>query len=354
MSKIDFYFFSGTGNSKRVVDWFCSEALKNGIETKNINLSNERFTPPPPGPETLVGFISPTHGFNYPPLMIKYLLRFPRSEHKTKVFLMNTRAGMKLSKIFLPGFSGIALWLAALILLLKGYRIIALRSIDLPSNWISLHPGLRQKVVQSMFGHYEEATRVFARQIIAGRKVFKPSMILSFPIDIAIAPIALAYYLVGRFVIAKSFVSSLSCDKCGLCIRQCPVKAISMVNDRPYWSFRCESCMHCMNICPKRAIETAHGLLAAIIFILYSLILSAFYSWFPFSKWPVFSSNSILDKLIRFTFESVILFLLLLIVYRFTHYLKRYQWFDTIITYTSLTKYRFWRRYKAPKSPYLF
>lgn len=44
-----------------------------------------------------------------------------------------------------PGLSGLALILPALMLRLKGYRIKGLRPLDLPSNWISLHPGLRGK-----------------------------------------------------------------------------------------------------------------------------------------------------------------------------------------------------------------
>ena len=54
---------------------------------------------------------------------------------------------MKLAKLYLPGLSGATLLFAAIILRIKGYRIVGLRSIDLPSNWIFLHPGLKEKVV---------------------------------------------------------------------------------------------------------------------------------------------------------------------------------------------------------------
>jgi ferredoxin len=350
MDKIDFYYFSGTGNSKRVCDWFCDEATKNRIQVNRINLSDNRKTPDKIQPETCIGIISPTHGFNYPPLVLHFILRFPRTKNKTRVFLMNTRAGMKLSKLFLPGLSGIALWLSALVLLLKGYRIISLRSIDLPSNWISLHPGLRPKVVASMFAKYERDTRDYARKIISGNRVFRISLWLGMPIDLAIAPLAFGYYIIGRFVLAKTFMASHLCDRCNLCITQCPIKAISIVDSRPYWSFRCESCMHCMNICPRRAIESTHGYLTMVIVLLYSGILTALYSWYPPSDWPLVKTGFTGSGIIGFTFESLLIVLLLWITYRLVHYLKRYRWFDNLITYTSLTKYKFWRRYKAPRA----
>jgi hypothetical protein len=49
---------------------------------------------------------------------------------------MNTRAGVKLGQLFLPGLSGIALLLAAVVLMAKGYSIAGMRPIDMPSNWL--------------------------------------------------------------------------------------------------------------------------------------------------------------------------------------------------------------------------
>lgn len=349
MEAFSFYYFSGTGNSRKVATWFCDEMSNGGVKTSLIDIAKERETPNAPEQGTTIGFISPTHGFNYPPLFIYYLLRFPRANHNNNVLLMNTRAGMKLSKLFLPGFSGIAMWFAAIVLLIKGYRIIGMRAIDLPSNWISLHPGLRAKVVTSMFDHYETATRELAHKIMQGKKVFRPLLWIGMPLDLVITPIAMGYFFVGRFILAKTFVATNACDNCNLCINQCPVKAISMVQNRPYWSFRCESCMRCMNNCPKRAIETAHGILAVILLVLYAGILSLLYKYFPLKSWPVLGSDSIIDSFARFIIESALIFVLLLLIYRLVHYLKRYPWFDAVVAYTSLTKYKFWRRYKATR-----
>ena len=140
------YYFSGTGNAKKVTDWVSDAAKYRGLKTEVHNIANTPFMDISILPDTLIGIISPTHGFNFPPLVMNFIFRFPRSHSRNPVFMINTRAGMKLSKVFLPGLSGIAQLLAALILILKGYKIVGMRPIDLPSNWISLHPGIKATI----------------------------------------------------------------------------------------------------------------------------------------------------------------------------------------------------------------
>jgi ferredoxin len=348
MQKLNFYYFSGTGNSKRVVDWFCQQAVENGCDIIKTDITKPTEELKAPEQNNIIGFISPTHGFNFPPVMIDFLLRFPRTQYRNRVFIMNTRGGLKMWKIFLPGYSGIALWFASIILILKGYKVVGLRSIDLPSNWQSLHPSQGNKVVNSMFSHYEEHVRAFANKILSGKKVFKPSMKLSIFVDIPILPIAMGYYFVGRFILAKTFMASATCDNCGICMKNCPVKAISLVNNRPFWSYKCESCMRCMDNCPKRAIEAAHGFLTVVMVLTFTVIMALMYKVIPQLAFLEGSGWGV--SLLRFTFESVICLGILFVAYRIVHYLKRFGWFDVLVTYTSFSKLWFWRRYKVPKN----
>lgn len=114
--------------------------------------------------------------------------------------------------------------------------------------------------------------------------------------------------------------------------------AIKTINERPYWTFKCESCMKCINSCPKKAIETAHGLFIAIsllssitITILLNNILKL----------------SIQSGFIRFLLFSVVFFALLWVFYKLHHLLLRNRFFGKLISYTSLTHYKFWGRYKS-------
>jgi ferredoxin len=222
-----------------------------------------------------------------------------------------------------------------------------MRSIDLPSNWISLHPGLKEKVVISMHQRCKCIAITFAEKILNGKKNYRA--LYELPIDLFISPIALGYYFIGRFVLAKTFYASASCDNCMLCINQCPVKAIKLVDNRPFWSYRCESCMRCMNNCPKRSIETAHGFIIGSMILLNSTVLVLIYKYLAVSKYFNITGDSFINSLIRITFESIILFFFLILSYRIVHYLRRFKVFEWIIVYTSFTKYKFWRRYKSSK-----
>jgi Pyruvate/2-oxoacid:ferredoxin oxidoreductase delta subunit len=339
------YFFSGTGNARNVAQWFAGIAATRHIPSETINIANidrKHILPPPPG--SLIGFISPTHGFNYPPAMMYFIFRFPRSRGN-RVFIMNTRAGLKLSKWFIPGLSGIALWVAAIVLLIKGYKIAGMRSVDLPSNWISFHPGVKAPVVESIYARCKRITTVFAGKILDGKHVY--TAFQDIIQDILIFPVSIGYFFIGRFILAKSFYANNTCDNCDVCRINCPVGAIITVDHRPFWTYRCESCMRCMNDCPKRSIETAHGFIIAILFFINMGIMA----WF----WQLIGHLIVIPKGNGWTEILVtavgwgITFIAVVLLYRFYHYLLRVPVIRQLFYYTSFTRYKFWRRYKPSR-----
>ena len=134
----------------------------------------------------------------------------------------------------------------------------------MPSNWISIHPGLNDRTVKYLHKKNKERVGVFAQKIIQGKSYFKALLEVY---DLLLAPIALGYFVAGRFFLAKTFYASRDCNNCDLCIKSCPVRAIIKVDNRPFWTFNCESCMKCMSSCPEKAIETGHGFIAAFVFL---------------------------------------------------------------------------------------
>jgi len=338
------FYFSGTGNARHVAYWIDNVAKSKNFETEIIDISKLKSRKEIKIEKNcLIGFCSPTHGFNFPPIMFHFILRFPRTK-ANKVFIINTRAGMKMGKYFLPGLSGIAQYFSAFILWLKGYKVIGMHPIDLPSNWISFHPGIKPKVVESIYGKRKRETERFAHKILSGNTDRKALWDLIQ--DIAITPITVLYYIIGRFILAKSFYTSKDCTNCMLCINRCPVKAIKLVDKRPFWTHKCESCMQCMNICPERAIETAHGFVIGIFYFISSVLLVLIYKWLGISSIinqfiPVWLSG-----IVQFFIDTVLILFLFFSFYRLFHYLLRYKPFERLIYYTSLTRFKFWRRYK--------
>ncbi len=298
---------------------------------------------PVAGSKPLIGFAFPTHGFNAAPIMLRFIAGFPRGMGR-EVFLLNTRAGMKLYKLFLPGMSGVALLLPAFILWLKGYRCIGFRPVDLPSNWIWLHPGLRNKVIESIFSRCEKIVRKFTQKILAGKKVYRG--LFSIPVDILISPVALGYYIGGRFFLSKTFVANNKCNKCELCIRECPTSSIVLVSNRPYWKLTCESCMRCLNRCPEKAIESAHGMAIAFWLIFSAinaqvlLILINALDIIPGTWWWWLLSNII-------SIGGMVL--ITSVLYRIMHHAMAIKPVRNLVRFTSLTALPFWRRYTRKK-----
>ncbi|OQX79136.1 MAG: hypothetical protein B6D61_04105 [Bacteroidetes bacterium 4484_249] len=140
-----------------------------------------------------------------------------------------------------------------------------------------------------------------------------------------------------------------ACNSCEKCVNHCPVEAIKMINDRPFWSYKCESCMRCVNACPQRAIETTHTF-STVLIIISSLIISPLLikglKYFGAMDWI---NHSIIARNLWSIIDAGIFLLFVFISYRVLHFLMKYKIVNRIITYSSLSKYKFWRRYKPPK-----
>ncbi len=336
--KVIIYYFTGTGNALKAARWICEEAVKRNIEFKlypidrdykpNINKIES---------DTLIGFLAPTHGFNIAPAMLKFIIRFP-SNLNTDVFILNTRAGLKLFKLFVPGLSGAAQFLPMIILKLKGYSIMGGLPLDMPSNWLFFHPGLNLKTVNSIVNRCEKVTKNFAENILNGNKVFR-NMMITLPIDIALLPITFLYYFYGRFFLAKTMIYTSNCNGCMICVDTCPVNAIKIVKNKPYWSFSCESCMRCVNVCPHVSIQTSH-----LIFILALTIPSYLFNHFLIGLMSLPKSlySGLILSLLEMGITLIELFFIYILIQRF---LKN-KYFGGLFKYTSLSSY--WRKYLAP------
>ena len=338
------YYFSGTGNAKNTAFWIADEAKIKGLDTDIINIDkveSKNISQPPEN--TLIGFIAPTHGFHFPEIMRKFIRYFPKVKN-CSAFVVNTRAGLRTGKGFIPGLSGVLHYWSSIILRSKGFRVIGLQAVDLPSNWLSVHPALREKTIKLIYQHIEPKVRNFAIKITDGRKSYRA--LYDIIQDIIVAPIAILYILFGKYFFAKSFIASSDCDMCRLCETTCPVQAIKQVDNRMFWTIKCESCMKCMSNCPQKAIETAHGfiIIGSIILTSFSaFLINNILTFSPFVDWQLLENENIKTIL-----NIILFFLLLFIAYRIMHWLMRFKLFERIFVLSSLTQYEFWGRYKAP------
>jgi len=326
------FYFSGTGNARMIASWFSKFAIENEVYCRIFDITSEGYIYLKEiDSDALIVFISPVHGFNYPKITLDFIRSFPKGNNS--VVLMNTRAGMKVGKMVIPGLTGIAFFLSSFILKRKGYKTIGQIPFDMPSNWLSIHPALRKKAIEFIYEKNYHRVKKHFKILYSEETDFASNKDIIQ--DLLISPIALIYYLAGRYFLAKSYYASNKCNNCHLCIKQCPVQAIRLINARPFWSFKCESCMKCMNNCPSRAIEVAHGLWLVLIVLASTIGSFLFRDWLP-NTW-----------IVRFLFFNLIFFILLLVLYRVQHWILNNKLIAQIISLTSLTHYKCWGRYKA-------
>lgn len=338
------YYYTGTGNSRRVAVWVTDtiratgaavavQAIEAAAPVDGIGL----------GDTALVGLITPTHGFTAPWTMLSFALRLPR-RNGTHAVAVATRAGSRIGTTYTPGFEGTATLLLGLILRLKGYRVQGMAGIDMPSNWLALHPGLRSKTVTGITARAQARTARFMAAVLAGRRPMGSWLV--YLLGLLVLPISLAYLLIGRFFLAKLLYASERCTGCGICAEHCPNGAIVMRGGgdhrRPYWTFHCESCMRCMGFCPHQAVEASYVLGVGAYLLAGLLPTAAVLAWLA-ARAPLLA---VLRWVPGWVLDSATALLAIGLLYPAFHLLLGIKGVNRLLS--RLTPTHYYRRYRAP------
>jgi ferredoxin len=341
------YYWSGTGNSYRISTWVQKKAQEHGLrcQLKSVDACKPDKEIKD-SKENIVGIVFPTHGFTAPWHILKFAWNLPR-KRSTPAFCIAARAGLKFGKVYPPGISGSATFIVALILMLKGYHVRGAMSVDMPSNWFSLHPIQKQQTHEAIINRGEEKTNRFFENILQrGLEWFTLNNLYELTWGIVLSWLSVAYLFVGRFFLAKLFFANSNCDSCGVCARNCSVNAIHMwgkEDPKPFWRYNCESCMRCAAFCPKDAIEAGHSWGLILYYITAIPAATYLLSWLD----GYIPGMRNLDG----TLFSEVLYLIYLypsmfLSYRVFHLLTQIPAFNWFFAHTTFTHY--WGRYREP------
>ena len=345
---------SGTGNTYRLACWMKEMVSPSMADIKivMIDADNAGKAQIPPR-DTLVGFLFPAHGFMPPWSMIKFMLRL-RRQKGIPALCAATRGGIKVGPLRIPGAAGLGTFLAALLVMIKGYRPRALFSLDMPSNLINFHWGLHPENVESISGRAKQKLGRLMFQIMQGRYIYLTrnnlwEALWSIGILWLIPIFPIVYLLIGKLFMAKVMFSNNQCVGCGRCARFCPNQAIEMrsagKSKRPYWTYHCEVCLRCMGYCSKKAVEAGHSWAVILYFLASVPVISYLLHQLrvSFSEIPG----------LAYFFPYPTLYMIdcitaILISYLLFWYLIKIPAVNTLFTYTTFTRY--YRRYHQPET----
>jgi len=236
IEKIDFFVFTGTGNTLLVVNAMSGIFRSEGIDVQLHRI--EKSTPEDiPGSGTL-GLAFPVAAQATFPLVTNFLKSLPKIEGK-KVFMVDT----------LATFSGAIVGPLKKMLEDKGYITLGAKEIIMPNNYTPKQFGPE---TEELIKHGIKTAEKYALDLIEGQTEWNRIPVIS-DIFNSFATSQRVWKQVSKVV--KSFaIDQNKCTRCGLCKDLCPVNNISL-EPFPIYAEKCQQCMRCINFCPNDSIS---------------------------------------------------------------------------------------------------
>lgn len=345
------YFWSGTGNSYRISSLMGNVSEENSLNTRVLSIDKnnptEKITG---GSDSLMGIVFPTHGFTAPWHILKFVWNLPHSD-ATHAFCVATRAGLKFGPFFTPGISGSATFIIALILMFKGYNVRGSMSVDMPSNWFSLHPIQSKRSHDSIIKRAELKVSSFMERVLSGDMMWlSVNNLYEIIWGFLLSFISVAYLFIGRFFLAKLFFANKNCNGCGVCASYCSVQAIKMwgkEQPKPFWGYNCESCMRCATFCPHNAIEAGHSW-GVILYFISAVPISAYvFSWLGVY---ISGIGNLEGHWVSDVVNLMYYYPAIFISYYIFNALIRIPAINWIFAHTTMTHLSSWGRYREPNT----
>jgi ferredoxin/flavodoxin len=227
------YFFTGTGNSLKVA----KDIAATLADCEIVAICTGADIDVPDGYER-IGFVFPVYFFGLPDMVADFLHRIKLSKESAKYLFAVATPG---------GVSGKPLAQAEKILADKGLHLDYGKKIRMNANYIIRYGSI------GLF--YKTAMQAYDKRIAAiigdvkgmiTNNIEKHSKRIE---DIYLDSIRNIHDT------DAGYHTSDACVSCGVCVKVCPAKNITLEDGRPVFHHQCESCVACIQYCPKKAIN---------------------------------------------------------------------------------------------------
>lgn len=232
-------YFSGTGNTKKVVDRYVEEFKNNGC---NVNIQavenecNEDFSS-----YDSIGIAYPIHAFNAPSIIVNFCKKMPKQANKKPLYIIKT-SGEPLK------INNISSAKIVRILRKKNYILNNEYHYVMPYNMIFRHSNA---MAYKMWNTASNLITIDCKEILELKKVVLPH----FPFPSFISKVMRVEHWGGRLNGRRYKVDS-KCVKCGKCVRNCPTHNITIDKDGNFhFGNKCLMCMRCSFCCPVDAFH---------------------------------------------------------------------------------------------------
>ncbi|MGF7118833.1 EFR1 family ferrodoxin [Methanobacterium oryzae] len=239
MNLIDFYYFSGTGNTLLVVKKMQETFEENGIKVNLYKI--EESDPKSVNLDHTIGIGFPVAFFSTYPFVWDFLKSLPNA-NGTDIFMVDT----------LGGISGGIVGPLQEIIKKKGYNPIGAKEIQMPLNIFFIQDAKTNetKVKKGLI----EAEK-YALDLINKKSEWDRVPVLSegmYLFSKGLLKLTKANMHQKWF---KFGIKEDECRKCGICVKLCPLKNITMEKGKyPERGLNCEYCLRCASFCPRHAI----------------------------------------------------------------------------------------------------
>lgn len=237
--KVLICFFSGTGNTRRIVERYKESFYKLNISVDLYEIGKDDFLINP-NKYDIVGIAYPIHAFNAPSIVLDFAKSLPSLKCDKKLFILKT--------------SGEAL-------AINNISSLKLRKIL-----------KKKKLVSTNEYHYVMPYNIIFRH--SDNMVYKMWQIATLIVDIDVKEIIsgkdnkLPYFFMGCFISwvfrlehwgarfnGKRYKVNDKCIKCKKYIENCPTRNIELINNQFVFKTKCLMCMRCSFYCPIDAIS---------------------------------------------------------------------------------------------------